>query len=127
MNTDDIRSTAYSAGYEKGKRNADNQHLWGGRVTRKGQAEETARAFLKAREEGDDLDFIDNQTPPWCADGYKAVKAELGEAGLDAWKSKESLTDEEASDIISEEWMMGYTDGILDALEDDARSFLANL
>jgi len=125
-NTEKIQLTAYSLGYNKGERCYDVQNLWGGRVTRKGQADENARAFLKAREDGSGMDWIDDQPLPYHveSDTLEAVRLDLGGTAVLGWMESENLTEQQAADITAEEFMMGYTDGILDALEESAKMHL---
>jgi hypothetical protein len=127
-NTDSIQLTAYSLGYEKGERSCDVQNLWGGRITRKGEAEANARAFLKAREDGDELDWIADQPLPYDleTDTLEAVRSDFGGTAVLDWMKSENLTEEKAAEITAGEWMMGYTDGILDALEESAKMYLAD-
>lgn len=117
---------AYSLGHNRGERCYDVQHLWGGRVTRKGQAEANAAAFLKAREEGDGLDWISDQPLPYNeeSDTLAAVRLDLGGSAVVAWMNEQSLNEADAAERIAGEWMMGYTDGILDALEASAQMYL---
>jgi hypothetical protein len=128
-NTETIRAKAYELGRKKGLRNADTQNLWGGRVTRSGQAEANALAFIKASEEGDELNWIDDQPLPYAEqeDTLAAVRLELGGSAVLGWMADEMMTESEAAEITAEEWMMGYTDGICQALLDSARSHIANL
>lgn len=128
-NTETILATAYELGRKRGQRLADDSHLWGGRITRQGQAEATARAYIKATEDGDELDWIGDQPFPYDleSDTLKAVRHELGGSAVLAWMTSENLDEDKASDITAQEWMMGYTDGICQTLLDSARSYLANL
>jgi hypothetical protein len=121
-----ILLTAYALGHNRGERCYDVQNLWGGRVTRKGEAEANAVAFLKAREEGDGLDWISDQPLPYAeeSDTLAAVRLDLGGSAVVAWMNEQSLNEEQAAERIACEWMMGYTDGILDALEASAQMFL---
>jgi hypothetical protein len=122
--TDTLRQIAYAIGYEKGRRNADAQHLWGGRITRKGEAEANARAFLKAKDEGEASDFFGGLALPegYDREAYELTAREVSKAFL-AEACAES-SDEAVSDAIQEEFMMAYEDGLADELERDAREFL---
>lgn len=123
---DKILLCAYSLGFNKGERSYDCSNLWGGRVTRKGQADETAAAFLKSMEEGDGMDWLSDQPLPYAeeSDTLRAVRLELGGQSVVAWMNEQRLDEEAAASRIAGEWMMGYTDGILEALEASAKMHL---
>jgi hypothetical protein len=125
----DVLSKAYELGRNKGMRNADTQNLWGGRVTRSGQAEANARAFIKASEDGSELDWIDEQAMPYAheSDTLEAVRHDLGGSAVLGWMNENGLNEEKAAELTAGEWMMGYTDGICQALLDSARDYIANL
>ncbi len=123
-----IRERAYWLGRTKGERSYDVQNLWGGRITRKGEAEANARAFLKAREEGGELDWIDDQPLPYAdqLDTLQAVRLDIGGTAVLAWMADEELTEDQAAEITAQEWMDGYTDGLLEALEESAKMHIAD-
>jgi hypothetical protein len=128
LTTERVQEAAYKFGYERGLRCFDSQYLWGGRVTRRGEAEAAARAFLRAREEGDDTyGYMEGQPVAFTDDmePLDKVRRYFGSDFVLTWQADHMLTESEAAALVAMEYAIGYEGGLMHGLEDDARSFLS--